>query len=73
MVLLAMAVTLGRLIPLTVLVPLVELPVKEIFKPLVTAVPAPELLVRDSVAKLSLLVEVVKLSDSFPDDRVKFP
>ena len=47
MVLLAMAVTLGRLIPLMVLVPVVELPVKEIFKPLVTAVHAPELLVKD--------------------------
>jgi len=31
---------IGRLIPLTVLVPLVELPVKEIFKTVVTAVPA---------------------------------
>ena len=73
MVLLAMAVTLGRLIPLMVLVPVVELPVKEIFKPLVTAVPAPELLVKDKDAKLSLLVEVVKMSDIFPDDNVKFP
>jgi len=68
-----MAVTLGRLIPLMVLVPVVELPVKEIFKPLVTAVPAPELLVKDKDAKLSLLVEVVKMSDIFPDDNVKFP
>ena len=73
MVLLAMAVTLGRFIPLIVLVPLVELPVKEIFKPLVTAVPAPELLVKDNDARLSLLVEVAKLSDSFPDDSVRFP
>jgi len=51
----------------------VELPVKEIFKPLVNSGSAPELLIKDSWAKLSLLVEVVKLSDSFPDDRVKFP
>jgi len=49
------------------------IPVKEIFKPLVTAVPAPELLVKDKDAKLSLLVEVVKMSDIFPDDNVKFP
>jgi len=66
MVLLAIPVTLGRLIPLMVLVPVVPLPVREIFKALGGSCPAVELLVRDSAARLSLVVPVVKVSDSFP-------
>ena len=73
MVLLAIPVTPGRLIPLMVLVPLVPLPAREIFRALVVVVPAVELLVKDSAARLSLVVPVVRVSDSFPDDRVKSP
>ena len=73
MVLLAIPVTLGRLMPLMVLVPEVAFPVKEIFKPLVVVVPAPELLVKDNAARLSLVVDVVKLSDNLPAVMIRFP
>ena len=71
--LLRIPVTLGRLIALMLLVPEVVLPAKAIFKPLVVIVPAEELLVKDNEAKLSLLVEVVKVSANLPDDKVRLP
>ena len=72
-VLLAIPVTLGRLIALTVLVPEVVLPVKETFKPLVVVVPDEELLVKANDAKLSLLFEVVKASDNLTEEELDFP
>ena len=35
--------------------------------------PEPELLVKDNEARASLLVDEVKVSESFPLDKVKFP
>lgn len=72
-VLLARAVTVGRLRPLSVLVPVVALPARAIFKALAVTVPEAELLVRERLAKLSLLTLVIKESANLPDERVKFP
>ena len=71
--LLAIPVTVGKEIPLILLVPEVALPVRAILKALVVAVPEPLLLVRDKVARLSLLVEVIRVSLNLPDDKVKLP
>ena len=71
--LLAIPVTVGKEMPLILLVPEVALPVRAILKALVVAVPEPLLLVRDKVARLSLLVEVIRVSLNLPDDKVKLP
>src|SRR5512146_2729904 len=70
--LLAIAVTVGRLMPFMVLVPPVALPAKERLMPLVVT-PAPLLLVKDKETRLSLLVEVVKVSANLPLLKVKLP
>ena len=71
--LLATADTVGRLIPLIVLVPLVPVPVRDTFIPLVTAVPAVEELVRAIFVAESLLVEVEYVSVVFPLVNIKLP
>ncbi len=70
---LAKEVTVGKLTPLMVLVPVVALPVRLTFKALVVTDPEPELLVKERLAKLSLLELVVNESASLPDDKVKLP
>ena len=72
-ILLAMAETVGRLRPVRVFVPEVALPVKAISSPVVETVPAPELLVKFKETNLSVLVEVVRVSEIFPEERVRFP
>ncbi len=72
-VLLAIVVTVGRLTPFMVLVPVVALPVRLTFKPLVVTDPDPELLVKDRLTRLSLLELVVKESASLPLLKVKLP
>lgn len=57
-VLLAIAVTVGKLIPLIVLVPLVAVPVRDTLVPLVVTVPELALLVKLRDKAESLLVEV---------------
>jgi len=71
--LLAIGVTLLKLMPLIVFVPLVAFPVKDIFCAFVVIDPAPELFVNEREAKVSLLVDVVKLSENLPEESVRFP
>ena len=69
----AIAVTVGKLTPVMVLVPVVALPVNETFKALVATDPEPELLVKLREARLSLLELVVKESVNLPAVKVKLP